>query len=172
MDYQKKLLKRYVIAGIFFVLTTGTLAHFVYGWTKQNMIAGLFSPINESVWEHMKLVFFPMLLFSGIMLWKNKKYLPCLLPSLCAGILAGTAAVPVLFYAYFYLLGQDVLILDLATFLLSVLLAFFIFYSSARSCQLRPYAFCLCILTITIFVCFLLFTYHPPSLGIFTEFAA
>ena len=48
-----KLLKRYTMIGIVFVLITGSLAHFVYDWSGKNHIVGLFTPINESVWEHM-----------------------------------------------------------------------------------------------------------------------
>ena len=40
----------------------GTLFHFVYGWSGENPVAGLFFPVNESTWEHLKLIFFPILL--------------------------------------------------------------------------------------------------------------
>lgn len=59
-----KHLKRYTIIGIIFVLITGTFAHFLYDWTENNHIVGFFTPINESIWEHMKLLFFPMLIYS------------------------------------------------------------------------------------------------------------
>ena len=52
------------IAGFVFVIIAGTLLHFVYHWTGQNRIVGLFSPVNESTWEHLKLLFTPMLLNS------------------------------------------------------------------------------------------------------------
>ena len=47
--FSMKHLKRYTIIGIFFVLTIGTLAHFLYDWAKNNHIVGLFTPINESI---------------------------------------------------------------------------------------------------------------------------
>ena len=59
-----KNLKSALIIGTIFVLITGILSHFVYDWSGQNFIVGFFSPVNESTWEHMKLSFFPMLLFS------------------------------------------------------------------------------------------------------------
>ena len=61
-----KQLKRCIIIGTIFVLILGTLSHFFYEWSNDNQIIGLFSPVNESVWEHMKLVFFPMLFYSII----------------------------------------------------------------------------------------------------------
>ncbi len=40
----------------------GTLLHFLYDRTDSPLCA-LISGVNESIWEHMKLLFFPMLVF-------------------------------------------------------------------------------------------------------------
>ncbi len=42
----------------------GVLFHFVYDWTGKNPAAAAFFPVNESTWEHLKLVFFPILILS------------------------------------------------------------------------------------------------------------
>ena len=42
----------------------GVVFHFIYGWSGENGVAGLFFPVNESTWEHLKLIFFPILLVS------------------------------------------------------------------------------------------------------------
>lgn len=66
----KKLLC-YTILGVIFTFLAGTLLHFTYEWSGNNFWVGLFSPVNESTWEHMKLLFFPMLFYSiasGILL--------------------------------------------------------------------------------------------------------
>lgn len=164
-----KQLKLWCIAGIIFVLTTGTAAHFLYGWTNGNFFIGLFTPVNESVWEHMKLLFFPMLLFSSVMAAQLKGAYPCIASSLCFGILAGTLVIPAFFYGYTFLLGRDVFVLDLLTFFFSVLTAFFSAYKLTLSCQLkacRLLSFCL---VWAFFLCFMLFTYQPPKLGLFSE---
>ena len=57
--------KLYFIGGILFTAILGTLSHFFYDWTGQGALIGLISPVNESTWEHMKLVFFPLLLSSS-----------------------------------------------------------------------------------------------------------
>ena len=48
-----------------FAVTTlgGTLLHFVYEWTNSLWVSP-FSGVNESTWEHMKLLFWPMLIFA------------------------------------------------------------------------------------------------------------
>ncbi|MCI9369952.1 MAG: hypothetical protein HFH65_06470 [Lachnospiraceae bacterium] len=164
-----KQLKNYTIIGIIFVLITGTLAHFLYKWSGNNYIIGLFTPINESVWEHMKLLFFPMLIYSLIMIFKLKENYPCITCSLCFGILTGTLLIPVLFYTYSYILSKDIFILDIGTFILSVIIAFWLSYKFTQSCILKPYTFLLCILVGIVFICFTVFTIYPPDIMIFKE---
>lgn len=162
-------LKYYTISGIIFVLLAGTLAHFSYNWFGNNIIVGFFTPVNESIWEHTKLLFFPMLLYSFFMIFQLKDDYPCIVSSLCFGILAGTLLIPVLFYAYTGLLGRDSFILDISIFIVSVLFAFQIAYRLTLSCKAKPYTAFLCILTGILFFCFIRFTCHPPALGIFAE---
>lgn len=109
-------LKRYIIIGTIFIIISGTLSHFFYEWSNNNFVVGLFSPINESTWEHMKLVFFPMLLFSLIANSKLKEIYPCITSSLLFGILIGTFLIPIIFYTYTGILGYNVFVLDLITF--------------------------------------------------------
>ncbi len=164
-----KNLKRYTVLGIFFVLLAGTLAHFLYDLSGNNHIVGLFTPVNESIWEHMKLVFFPMLLYSFFMARRLKGKYPCIISSLCLGILIGITLIPVLFYAYTGLLGKDVFILDIGIFVLSTLTAFLLSYRLALSCRADSCTALLCIMVCILFLCFLLFTYHPPDLEIFAD---
>ncbi len=164
-----KQLKNYTIIGIIFVLITGTLAHFLYDWSGKNNIIELFTPVNESVWEHMKLLFFPMFLYSLIMIFKFKESHPCIVSSLCFGILIGTLLIPVFFYTYTYILGKNIFILDIGTFILSVIIAFLISYKFSQSCILKPYTFLLCILVGIVFICFTVFTIYPLDIMIFKE---
>ena len=91
------------IAGILCVSILGTLLHFTYRWSGRNPLIGLIAPVNESVWEHMKLLFFPMLLFG---LWNLKGVTDaCRISAFHAGLLMGTLLIPVLFYAYTSVLG-------------------------------------------------------------------
>ena len=164
-----KHLKRYTVIGIIFVLITGTLAHFLYGWTGNNHIAGLFTPINESIWEHMKLVFFPMLIYSLIMILKFHRKYSCITSALSFGILVGTFLIPLFYYTYTFFLGTNIFILDISTFILSIVIAFWLSYKLTLSCRLEPYSPLLFILVCILFVCFLIFTCHPPNTTIFQD---
>lgn len=158
-------LKGYTIAGVFFVLVIGTLAHFLYDWTNDNAVIGLFVPVNESVWEHMKLLFFPMLLYSAFMICRCR--IPCIVSSLCLGITAGTLLIPVFFYSYTLILGRNYFLLDIGTFVLSTVIAFWLAYRLAISCRAKPYTLLLCAMVCILFLCFLRFTYHPPDNRLF-----
>ncbi len=163
-----KSLKCYIILGTVFVLIAGTLAHFLYDWTD-NDIVGMFTPVNESIWEHMKLLFFPMLLYSIFLIFKFKGTYPCIASSLCFGILTGILLIPVFFYTYTFLLGKDIFILDIAIFILCTIIAFRLSYRLTLSCRLQPYTLLLCSLVCALFLCFIIFTYHPPNAGIFQD---
>ena len=112
-------------------------------WTGNHLIIGLFTPINESVREHMKLIFFPMLLYGLVMNRNLKKEFPCVTSSLSFGILLGTFLVPVFFYTYTFLTGRDVFALDLADFVLSIVIAFAAVYKLTLSCRLQPFRYIL-----------------------------
>ena len=164
-----KHLKRYTIIGIIFVLITGTLSHFLYDWTRGNHIVRLFTPINESVWEHMKLLFFPMLLYSLTMILKFHRKYSCITSALCFGILTGAFLIPLFYYGYTFILGKNVFILDISTFILSIIIAFWLSYRLTLSCRLESYTPILCIMVFILFICFLVFTYHPPQASIFQD---
>lgn len=164
-----KKLKRYTIIGILFVLTAGTFAHFLYDWSHHNYVVGLFTPVNESIWEHMKLLFFPMLIYSLFMIFMLKDQYPSLPSALCFGILSGTFLIPVLYYTYTAILGKDFFVLDIAVFILSTVLAFWLSYRLGLSDKRKPRTFLSCILVFLLLVCFLIFTYHPPTIAIFQD---
>ena len=163
-----KQLKSYTIGGIIFVLILGSVSHFFYEWSGYNLIVGLFSPINESTWEHMKLVFFPMLLFSLFANSKLKSIYQCITSSLLFGILIGTFLIPIFFYTYTGILGYNVLVLDLITFILAVICSFSSVYRLTLSCRMQNHTTILFIAVCVVFVCFILFTVYPPSIALFT----
>lgn len=151
-------LKHYTLTGAIFVIILGTFAHFFYKWSDQNWLIGLFTPINESTWEHMKLLFFPMLLFSFYAYCKLKRIYPCIGSALLTGILVGTALIPFIFYAYTAIIGHHIFIFDIATFLVSVMVAFYTVYILTLSCRMQKYLRQLITLIGILFLCFILFS--------------
>jgi hypothetical protein len=53
-------------SGFMFIYTAGFLSHFIYEWSGKKKIIGVLGAVNESVWEHQKLVFWPSLIFAVV----------------------------------------------------------------------------------------------------------
>ena len=156
-------------AGILFTLIIGTLLHFTYGWSGENPFVALYSPVNESVWEHLKLLFFPVLLytfFEIIVLYKTSgQFLSSRLLAVCVGMFFIVSS----FFTYTGLLGRDFLVLDILIFIFSVLLTFFLSrYFEVRCPGLRLPLMAVYVLLLLIVICFFSFTFAPPELPLFT----
>lgn len=110
-----------------------------------------------------------MFLYSLFIIFKFQKIYPCITSALSFGLITGTLLIPIFFYAYTGILGKDFFILDIATFIVSILIAFWLSYKLTLSCRLEPYTFLLCFSVCILFICFLRFTYHPPAAQIFED---
>lgn len=176
------------LAGILFVSVVGSLMHFVYDWSGQNFLISLFAPVNESTWEHMKLIFFPTLLFYIIETWlpyTDNHNLPNHTDSKLqrtidgAALLTGTALIPILFYTYSGILGFHIPAVDILTFFISVIIAFVLRYhlnsqamhpqNSQFTESIKKSTTLVTIAVAVLFLCFLIFTSYPPNLGIFSD---
>lgn len=169
MGDDMNLLICYTISGIIFVTLFGTLSHFFYDWSGNNLAVGLFSPVNESIWEHIKLLFFPMLFYSFFMNFQLKQSYPGAFSGLLCGILVGSALIPVLFYTYSGILGFHTLTLDILTFILSVAIAFLAAYKLSITGKAMVWEFVLKAAVLSLTAAFFCFTVSPPDLGLFQD---
>ena len=164
----------YTLTGIIFTILIGTLSHFFYEWSRYNPYIGLVVPVNESVWEHMKMIFFPMLLFCSVENILLQKEYPQIYKANACAIYTGTFSIPVIFFTYTGVLGRNYLACDIAVFCLSVVLAFRFGYRLAKnvppsSCKIKSkIAACYYAAVLPLFLCFILFTLYPPTnIGLF-----
>lgn len=132
-----KRYKKITGIGILWTLVLGTLSHFFYQWSHETMLVGLFSPVNESVWEHLKLLFFPALAYMLIEQKAMGKTMPGLLGKNLLGLFAGLLAMPLLFYGYTVFSGKSILWVDIGIFCVCVLLTFLLPYVW-RNRQISP----------------------------------
>ena len=162
-------LKLYTITGAIFVLVLGTLSHFFFQWSNDNLIVGLFSAVNESTWEHMKLIFYPMLLYSVFAIPRLKGNYPCITSAFLSGTLTGTFLIPVIFYTYTGILGYHLFILDILTFVLSVMAAFYLVFQLSVSCSMNRFLPFLYFLVYFMILSFAVFSFFPPNIGLFAD---
>ena len=156
-------------AGFAFVTFFGTILHFLYDWTGENIWISPFSGINESTWEHMKLLYWPLFLFALIQRLFFKKLQNFWFVKL-AEILLGLALIPVLFYTYNGALGKSPDWVNIAIFYLSAALVFlFERWAFQKGLLQRQYPqlafFTICIIGLL----FVVFTFIPPRLPLFQD---
>lgn len=154
----------FIIIGI-----VGTLWHFVYGWTGENPIIGAVSPINESVWEHLKLLFFPALFYFIIEYFLSRELYENLIPADVIGILTGMLAITAFFYTYSGILGFNVAILDIFSYFLGLGVTLCVKSSILRkkTFSSKNAKYLSLILTGVTAVLFVFWSFYPPQLGIF-----
>lgn len=102
-----KRLLFWTLAGFAWTAAAGTLLHFAYEQSDGQVLAAVISAVNESTWEHMKLLFVPMFLFSMVQMGFLGKFYPNLLAVRAVSVSAGLVLVPVLFYTASGVLGRE-----------------------------------------------------------------
>lgn len=165
---EKSLLLKFEIISFIFTAIFGTLLHFTYELSNNNLFIGSFSAVNESTWEHLKLLFFPMLITTiiGYFLFKDRynNYLCVKVKS----ILIGLAFIVIFFYTYTGILGTNIAIIDILSFFIAVFISHYYSYKNMNinsDCnKLRALSS-----LILIFICFVIFTYTPPKIGLFLD---
>lgn len=158
------------IVGILFTILLGTLLHFVYEWSNYNLIVAFFAPVNESVWEHLKLLFFPTLLYSLIEYQYYGKYYANYIPSITLGLIAGLLSIVVLYYTYSGILGHNVLVIDILIFMISVIITQYISYYILKNQLFLDVSNANSLLVlIGITLIFFMFTYKPPMCELFKD---
>lgn len=158
------------LGGFVFTAIVGSLLHFLFDWSGRNAVAALFSAVNESVWEHMKLLYYPAVLFAvaEYLFWGGEvTQFWCVK---LAGLLFGLALIPVLYYTYTGALGVEADWFNIAIFFLAAAAVYWLesrLFALAPACQLPP-ALCLGAILL-IGAAFMLLTFVPPRKPLFAD---
>lgn len=147
----------------------GTVLHFLYEWLGESAWIAPFSGVNESTWEHMKLLFVPMLLFAVLQsfFFRDRKDYWCVKLS---GILLGILLIPVIFYTYNGAIGKSPDWFNIAIFFLCAAIAYLYETHLFRSEKVRcPFPKIAIAMLALLALSFVLFTFSPPEIGIFED---
>lgn len=147
----------------------GTILHFLYDWLGEAVWIAPFSGVNESTWEHMKLLFWPMFVFALVqsLFFRERTDFWCVK---LRGMLLGLALIPVLFYTYNGAIGKSPDWLNISIFFVSAAVAYLyetrLFNQKRLLCKQPNFALAaLCVLSLAFIVC----TFLPPRIGIFRD---
>jgi hypothetical protein len=160
---------RYNLLAFIFIGTLGAISHFVYEWSGNNKIIGYFFATNESTWEHLKLLFFPTLIYSFLEYFFVKKEIKNYIPAVVFSVIIGMLSIVVLFYTYKGVLGYNVDFMNILIYYLGLLISLIIKNKIIDSEILSGKNFTIVFLSLAflIAVAFFRFTYFPPQLNIF-----
>lgn len=164
----KTKIRNYQIFSVIITFALGSLLHFTYQLSGENQIVAVFSSINESVWEHLKLLYFPMLLTITIGYFYLGKDVPNFLCSKTIGIVVSMVFMLTFFYTYKGILGSNIPAIDIASFFVATILGEFTAYILMVN-KFKCNNVLSIIILIVIFLCFIIFTYYTPNIGIFKD---
>ncbi|MBQ8724231.1 MAG: hypothetical protein IJY74_00995 [Oscillospiraceae bacterium] len=156
------------IIGFLWTAVLGTLLHFTYEWSGQNSFVGLFSAVNESIWEHMKLLFFPAASYALITYPFMRKSSPPYLTACAFAILTGMAVQTSAYYIYSGIIGKDIPWVNIVLFYACAALISILSYKWSKrkwnTGSLWGFA-----IICAVSVCFFFFTANSPDVGVFSD---
>ncbi len=167
-----KTAQSFMIKSVLLLFIAGSLFHFLYDISGQNSLVGLFTPVNESVWEHMKMVLLPTILLWSLYylingkkqhIDKNRWFTGALV-----ALLVSLLTIPMLYYFYTQAFGVELLWVDIGILFVANLLGQLLGVHVYRYAKGLPWGISVGIL-VTIVLLFMVFTVSPPHLPIFMD---
>ena len=158
------------VAGILFILFIGSGLHFAFEMSNYSYPIAAFAAVNESIWEHLKMVFWPGLFFfivqyrllwdkeDAARFWTAKALCLFLMPLVIAGGWYGIVA----------LTGQHYFIIDIALFVGAVIAGQLVSYrvlTGKIPAISKPQPAMMAILLLAL--AFVAFSYFPPKIFLF-----
>ncbi len=165
----KRPIWQYQLPGFGVTALGGTVLHFLYEWLGEAKWVAPFSGVNESTWEHMKLLFWPMFIYAVVQSFFSEKRRDFWCVKL-RGILLGLVLIPVLFYTYNGVIGKSPDFINIAIFFIAAAMAYIyetrLFNAEKVRCKSPKLA--IGVLAVIAFL-FVIFTFAAPEIGIFKD---
>ena len=153
-----------------FIIILGSVLHFTFEWSGSSPAVGAFSAVNESVWEHLKLVFWPALLFMLIEYVPLRKTVNNFGLAKTVGVCIAIIIIPIIFYSYTAITGKSMFVIDITTFVVAVIIGQISSYKLLTHRKLSEDLNRISLVLIVILgIVFVLFTFYPPQLPIFKD---
>jgi len=157
------------IIGTLFIIFVGTTLHFTFAASGNNPIVGSVSAVNESVWEHLKLPFWPSILWLLAIMYPLRKTVNNFFTAKAIGIILTLTIIPVVFYSY-TAFTKEILAVDIATFMIAVIIGQIVsikLYKQGNKSKLTE-AVAMAAIAMLVII-FITFTFYPPRLPIFMD---
>ncbi len=166
--------KKYILWGIPILFFVGSFFHFIYEWSGNCALIAVIAPINESVFEHLKLVFVPFVLWWSLYyIFKGDRYgvdINRWFTSMLLGLVVSMLLIPMFFYFYTGILGVNhIIFVDITIFLIALALGSFVarhYYIYGKGINWKIAI----AITVILFFIFVYLTFSPPNIPFFISF--
>ena len=163
-------LKQWRFAGIITIISLGFLLHYIYSWTGPSKIVGWFVPVNESVWEHLKLGYWSVVLFSIAEYKQIKNSVHNYYVAKLIGFVSLEITILVIYYGYTFIVSTNILLLDILSYITGVIVCQYLTY---KLFQIQSFSTMFNRISLVVFIAIgILFgvaTYYPPHIAIFMD---
>jgi hypothetical protein len=166
----KRSILRWEIGGIIFIIVLGTALHFVFDWFGRAIPAAPIAAVNESVWEHLKLGFWPALVYAALEYSRFGKPARNFRFAKTLGIYLIPITIVALFYLYTAILAHDLFILDIAIFVVAAMVGQLVSYRLLMASPLPERLDRFAPIGLAVLgILFVVFTFYPPHLPLFRD---
>ena len=157
------------LAGMILITILGSMLHFTFEWSGNQPIVGVFSAVNESVWEHLKIAFWPTLMYAIFEYRYLNKRTNNFFSAKTIGIYAIMLIIPTIFYSY-TLLTEENLIIDILSFIFAIIVGQLISYKLLTFRKLSKSLELISLVALVILaLAFVIFTFYPPQIQLFQD---
>lgn len=165
---------RSILWGIFYIGILGSLMHYFYEWSGKSLLVGLFSPVNESVWEHLKLAFYPTLLWWLISYFILSRKMELSFErwvfSAAIAMLISPLFIILFYYTYTGAFGFQSLFLDISSLYIGIIIAQCVALLIYKYTKIQKYHFYTgSIIILILLIAFIVFTINPPHIPLFKD---
>jgi hypothetical protein len=158
------------VVGTVFIILVGSAFHFTYALSGNNPLVGSLSAVNESVWEHLKLVFWPSVFWMLIAMFLVRKEVGNFFSAKVIGSYVMVVFIPAVFYSYTAFTGESILAIDIASFVVAVVVGQFVSYRLFKQGKASQLAERIAVIAVILLaIVFIVFTFYPPHLSIFQD---
>lgn len=167
--------KKYTTITVVMAILTiglGVLWHFLFDIFGENRFIGLFAPVNESVWEHLKILFFPFVIAMIIEYFIYGKHAYNFYTSKLIGLTVGILSIITNYYTAVGAFGINNMVTNIGIYVISVIIAYALSYMRMLKTPKMAGGIwessAIAVIGIY-FVLFLIFTYYTPRIPLFRD---
>ncbi len=166
----KRSILKWELVGIAVISVLGSVLHFVFDWSGGWEPVGVIAAVNESVWEHFKIAFWPALFYAIFEYPFLRRSASNFMMAKAIGIYVMPVAIAVIFYSYTAVVGEEILVVDILIFFVAVALGQLASYRVLTMRRWPVWTGRLGLaMVIALAAAFGVFTFYPPHLPIFKD---